>query len=325
MDFSAFLFGWLPYLLLVVLSLLSFSIFNQKTMSIRPKLPPSPPGLPILGNLHQLGEVTHHSLWRLSKKYGPLMYLKLGKVPTIVASSARMAREVLKIHDKECCSRPAFISWVTYSYDLLDIAFSPYNEHWKEMRKICFHEILNAKRVQSYRYIREEEVEKMVESISLSCGHSSEPINMSAAILSFFYHVICRVLFSRSYQGGNETEKAKIHGIIDEGRNLMGGFFVADYFPHMWWLDAVTGVHRRLRRNFLEYDSLYERIIEDHLDPKRPKPEEEDFLDVLLQLQKDSDLSRDNIKAILMVCVSSKFISCISSLLCSSLFCHGAI
>ncbi|RWR73207.1 cytochrome P450 83B1-like protein [Cinnamomum micranthum f. kanehirae] len=62
----------------------------------------------------------------------------------------------------------------------------------------------------------------------------------------------------------------------------MGGFFVADYFPHMWWLDVVTGVHQRLRRNFLEYDSLYERIIEDHLDPKRLKPEEEDFLDNLI-------------------------------------------
>lgn len=109
MDIFTFHFVWLPNLLLVALFLLSFSILKQKYKSIRPKLPPSPPGPPVLGNLHQLGEVTHRSLWPLSKKYGPLMYLKLGQFPTIVVSSAKMAKEILKIHDQECCNRPAFI------------------------------------------------------------------------------------------------------------------------------------------------------------------------------------------------------------------------
>ncbi|CAN7023438.1 unnamed protein product [Brassica oleracea var. botrytis] len=58
--------------------------------------PPSPPGFPIIGNLHQLGDLSHQSLWRLSKKYGPVMFLKLGRVPTVVVSSSETAKQALK-------------------------------------------------------------------------------------------------------------------------------------------------------------------------------------------------------------------------------------
>ncbi|KAL7117024.1 hypothetical protein ACP275_03G045100 [Erythranthe tilingii] len=56
------------------------------------KLPPGPFPLPIIGNLLLLGRNPHRSLAKLSKTYGPLMYLKLGTVQTIVASSPDMAK-----------------------------------------------------------------------------------------------------------------------------------------------------------------------------------------------------------------------------------------
>uniref|UniRef100_A0A2P2IHE4 Uncharacterized protein n=1 Tax=Rhizophora mucronata TaxID=61149 RepID=A0A2P2IHE4_RHIMU len=33
------------------------------------KITPSPPKLPVIGNLHQLGTLPHRSLWHLSKRY----------------------------------------------------------------------------------------------------------------------------------------------------------------------------------------------------------------------------------------------------------------
>ncbi|MFQ6639478.1 hypothetical protein Gotur_014539, partial [Gossypium turneri] len=51
-------------------------------------------------------------------------------------------------------------------------------------------------------------------------------------------------------------------------------------------------------------DSFYQELIDEHLDPNRLKPEEEDIIDVLLHLQEDCDfpfnLNIDHIKAILM-------------------------
>ncbi|XP_027117188.2 norfluorocurarine oxidase isoform X2 [Coffea arabica] len=70
------------------------------------KLPPSPPKLPIIGNLHQLGQFPHRSLQSLSRKYGPLMLLELGSKPMLVVSSSNAACQILKTHDLSFASRP---------------------------------------------------------------------------------------------------------------------------------------------------------------------------------------------------------------------------
>jgi hypothetical protein len=82
-------------------------------------------------------------------------------------------------------------------------------------------------------------------------------------------------------------------------------FYLSDYFPYMGWVDRLTGRAHRLEKNFREFDVFYQEIIDEHLDPERPKPDHEDILDVLIQIYKDRtfkvQLTLDHIKAILMV------------------------
>lgn len=50
------------------------------------------------------------------------------------------------------------------------MAFAPYGNYWRQLRKLCISELLSPKRVQSFRRIREEETDQLVLSISSTSG-----------------------------------------------------------------------------------------------------------------------------------------------------------
>ncbi|GJN07497.1 hypothetical protein PR202_ga25333 [Eleusine coracana subsp. coracana] len=120
----------LVYVILFVLSsiLIVRSLRSSRKDGLRPHLP-SPPALPVLGNLHQLGRGHHHrKLQALARQYGPLFLLRLGSMRALVVSSAAMAEEVLKTQDHIFCGRPQQYTARAISYDFRDIGFSSYGD-----------------------------------------------------------------------------------------------------------------------------------------------------------------------------------------------------
>ncbi|MQM16378.1 hypothetical protein Taro_049334 [Colocasia esculenta] len=128
--------------------LILFGEITKKQERPKPKLPPGPRGLPVIGNLHLLGKHPHQTLYQLSKQYGPIMQLQLGRVPAVVISSAQMAEQVLKTHDLLFCSRPDMATGKRLSYNFSDVVLSPYNAAWRELRKITMLNLLNPKMVE---------------------------------------------------------------------------------------------------------------------------------------------------------------------------------
>jgi len=103
-----------------------------------------------------------------------------------------------------------------------------------------------------------------------------------------------------------DVERSRFHSLLNETQAMFTASFFSDYFPFIGgWIDKLSGLSSRLERLFKDMDEFYEEIINDHLDPGRPKSEHQDIVDVLLQLRKERcfsfDLTLDHIKAILMV------------------------
>ncbi|KAM4107462.1 hypothetical protein ACB094_04G146900 [Castanea mollissima] len=277
-----------------------FLIKQRKKLVQSKKLPPGPSTLPLIGNLHQLRGLPHRSLQHLSDEHGPLMFLQLGSIPTLVISSADIARDIFKTHDLVFSGRPVLYATKKISYNLSTVSFAPYGEYWREVRKIVTLELFSAKRVQSFQAVRDEEVALMLDSIVASSG----PVNLSELTLSLTSNIVCRVAFGKKYDcGENKSKKSRLHETLRETQELLGGFYIADFFPWMGWLYTFNGFETRLEKNFRELDESYEEVIAEHLDPRRPEPEREDLVDVLLRVRKDSNqaiaLGSDYIKGVL--------------------------
>ncbi|GLT97605.1 hypothetical protein SLE2022_151610 [Rubroshorea leprosula] len=291
--------------LLMVFPLFCFLIIHQQRnysgqISL---LPPGPPSVPLIGNLHQLDNSSLHVyLWQLSKTYGSIMSLRLGFRKTIVISSAKMAKEVMKTQDLDFCNRPNLLGQQKLSYNGLDLVFSPFNSYYKEIRKICVLHLFSANKAELFRPIREDEVSKMIGKISKSTA-TSKPINLSKVMMCLASSIICRVGFGKRYEDEG-SEISRFYGLLGETQAMFTTFFFSDYFPLMRWVDRLTGGLSRLEKVFKELDAFYQQLIDDHLDPKRQKPEQEDIIDVFLKIMKDPKstfhLSFDHIKAILM-------------------------
>ncbi|KAJ1383697.1 Cytochrome P450 [Sesbania bispinosa] len=298
-----------PLVLVFCLTLplvLLFFFKKHRTITNTAPYPPGPRGLPIIGNLHQLdNSILYLQLWQLSKIYGPLFSLQLGQRKAIVVSSAKIAKEVLKNNDLVFSNRPMLLAQQKLSYNGSEMIFSPYNDCWREIRKICLVHVLSSKRVPCFSSIRKFEVQQMIKKIS---GHADSSVvtNLSELLISLSSTIICRIAFGRKYEDEG-TERSKFHRMLNEFQAMMTAFFVSDYIPFMGWIDKLIGLHARLERNFKESDKFYQDVIDEHMGSNYGnQTDEEVIVDVLLQLKKQRsfsiDLTFDHIKGVLMVC-----------------------
>ncbi|KAL4634200.1 hypothetical protein ACB092_04G182100 [Castanea dentata] len=170
--------------------------------------PPSPPKLPIIGNLHQLGWQPHRSLQTLAQRHGPLMLLHFGSVPVLVVSSAAAAQEIMKTQDLNFANRPKSSMFDKLLYNYKDVSMAPYGEYWRQMKSILVLHILSNKRVQSFHYVRKEETSLMIEKIK-QCYDSSSSVNLSEVFAKLTNDVVCRVALGKKYGEGEGGRKFK--------------------------------------------------------------------------------------------------------------------
>ncbi|KAF6153767.1 hypothetical protein GIB67_001000, partial [Kingdonia uniflora] len=297
----------LPLISAFILALL-VAILNKLGKSSKTHLPPGPWKLPILGSLHHLiNGLSHHILRDLAKKHGPLMHLQLGEISAIVISSPEMAKEVMKTQELMFVGRPVYYVPQIIYYDCTDIVFAPYGNYWRQLRKICISELLSAKRVQSFRSLREEEVSNFIGNILLSISEAGVDgglmsVNVSEKIFSLTNDIVSRATFGEKFK-----EKHELLPLIHEIVVLLASFDVAYLFPSKKFLHAISGIKPRLEKMHLKFDGILDGIIKDHKKNKagaNKGESDEDLVDVLLRVQEDGNLdvpiTTDNIKAVIL-------------------------
>uniref|UniRef100_A0A0C9QXQ9 TSA: Wollemia nobilis Ref_Wollemi_Transcript_939_1808 transcribed RNA sequence n=1 Tax=Wollemia nobilis TaxID=56998 RepID=A0A0C9QXQ9_9CONI len=288
-------------------------VFYTINLSIRKasRLPPGPFSFPIIGNLHQFGNLPHRNLQDLAAKYGPIMFLRLGSFPTLVVSSPEVAKEVLTTHDLAFASRPASAAGKYLAYDHKSLALAPYGHYWRYFRKICVTELLSARRLECFRSIREEEVALAMRSIWDKSQHGTVSINVSKVLSSITSATVWRILSGTRYcEDDLAGEGREMRDMVHEVTYTIGSTIIGDFIPWLDWLD-IQGNKRRMMKAHNFFDRVVQKIIDEHVKARRSSnmdnQRKKDIVDVLLDMNDDDVLagdvkmSMDGIKATIFV------------------------
>ncbi|GFZ11991.1 cytochrome P450, family 71, subfamily A, polypeptide 21 [Actinidia rufa] len=254
-------------LLSLLLSLLPLTLL-LKRLSTTPPLAAVPSTAPIIGNLHQLGLLAHHSLHSLSLKHGPLMLLRFGSKPVLVVSSAAAAREIMKTQELVFSNRPRSTIVSKLLYGSRDVGFSPYGEYWRQIRSLCVVHLLSNKRVLSFRAVREEETTLMIDKIKQS--YSSSPslaVNLTELFKSLTNDVVCRVASGRKY-----GEEGRFKKLLGEFVDYLGYFDVGDYIPWLCEVREIAEAKRAITEDKLEKMPYLKAVIKETLRLHPPGP-----------------------------------------------------
>ncbi|CAI9114969.1 OLC1v1015798C1 [Oldenlandia corymbosa var. corymbosa] len=142
---------------------------------------------------------------------------------------------------------------------------------------------------------------------------SGSPFDVGEIFANLNNDIISRVAMGKKYSG--EESGRNFKKIFHEFLELMAAFNVGDYIPWLGWINHINGLEAKVNRVASELDSYVDNIAEEGINRRRKfvrlsdgekedKTREQDFLDVLLEIQEQRAsgfaLHRDSLKAILL-------------------------
>lgn len=300
---------WTQYVFLAITLTIYFHGLLKWKRGKQLKLAPGPRRWPILGNLLQIGPVPHLGMQKFNQKYGPLVYIHIGMVPTVVTDDPKYIKEFLLKQDLIFASRPKNIASEHFTFGGNDIAFAPYGPHWRTVRKICTMELLTPKKIDSYRKGRNDEVQCMVGDV-LKASHEGKSINLRDLFGSLTSNAITRMILGQRFfgpKGAGPQVAAEHKAKIYESFSLINAFNIGDYLPFLRFLD-LQGHEKRMNEIMKWVDELYDRIIQEQrlVLEKGSEAGPVNFVHTLLEAEdRDKTLNMTKIKAILIDMVAA--------------------
>ncbi|URE45060.1 Anaphase-promoting complex subunit [Musa troglodytarum] len=264
-------------------------------VDLPPSLTPGPSRLPIIGALPLVGAKAHANLARLAKRYGPIMFLRLGSHGCVVASNADAARAFLKTHDAQFANRPDPLSARDVSYQRQDLVMADYNPTWKLLRKVCSLHMLGGKAFAGWAAVRRDEFGRMIRSMH-GLATKGEPVVLSDVLVRAGEHPRHGPVFDTH---GEESNKFK-NIVLDM---LTGGaqFNIGDFFPSIAWMD-LQGIQAKMRSVHVRFDAMLTKLLQEHEASKKERQGRPDFIDKLMENRVTEDgqtITDVNIKALI--------------------------
>lgn len=261
---------------------------RRKSLTNR-RLPPGPPGWPLFGNMFDLGDMPHRTLAGLKEKYGPVVWLKLGSVNSMVVLSAKAASELFKNHDLSFVDRSITDTMKSHEYHKASLALAPYGPYWRVLRRICTVEMLVNKRLNESSPVRQKCVHQLVHWVEKE-ARESRAVHLAMFVFLTSFNMLGNLMLSRDLvdpesKSGSEFFTAMM-GLMEWG----GHANISDVFPLLKRFD-LQGLRKNMDRDIgkaLEIASVFFKERDEQKKQQQQNGEgirTNDFLDVLLEFE----------------------------------------
>ncbi|CAL1709871.1 unnamed protein product [Somion occarium] len=269
-------------------SIITITITLINGYRTRRLMPPSPPGLPLLGNVFQLPQFQWHRFTEWKAQYGDLFSLNLAGQPVIVVNSIDVATDLFDKRSTIYSDRPPFIMASEILTGGIFIAFSKYGELWRKLRRAA-HEGFNVRACEDYQPLQEKESARLVNHMLEEPDNWDDHLKRSAAST-----VLCATYgwlpLGKEGDPLVETINNLMHRLVQA---CLPGAFLVEIFPSMKHLPTWMA---KWKRDGLEYhrkDSImFEGFMNDAKDKKEKGTLEPCFAGTLIEDEKKYALTK---------------------------------
>ncbi|KAI8542227.1 hypothetical protein RHMOL_Rhmol08G0121900 [Rhododendron molle] len=290
-------------LILILYILLSITLVRallsllRRSKPGRPKLPPGPVPLPVIGSLLKLGDKPHKSLAELAKIYGPIMSLKLGQKTTVVISSPALAKEILQKQDLAFSTRSIPNAVHAHDHHKYSTVWLPVTNQWRSLRKALNSNIFSGNRLDASQNLRRQKVQELIEYIG-KCCQEGVAVDIGSAVFKTSLNLLSNTIFSIDMADPTQDSVQQFRHLVWRTVKEMGKPNLVDYFPILDKIDP-QGIRRRVKSHFEDTFEMFGRLIDERLELRRSGKSgaENDVTDILLNISEENgEINRTHIE-----------------------------
>lgn len=232
---------------------LAFTLLWLASLSVKRKrlaLPPGPPRLPVIGNLHQAPqEYPWRKYHEWGKQYGPIFSLQYGLNTIIMLSNHKTAHDLLDKRSNIYSSRPQVVMGGECVSKGLRTLLMPYGQRWRNHQRLQA-AYLNIRVSQSYRVLQDLESKQLI----------FELLNPDADFSDRFHRYSSSLIFGLAYgrrlTRGDEPEIKAIDQVMENFLYAARvGTWIVDALPMLNYLPRFLAPWKRLGDRLHDFES----------------------------------------------------------------------